>query len=239
MIIYPAMDLIGGSVVRLKQGRFDEVTPYSTAPADALRQFASAGAEWAHVVDLDGARAGEPRQHGLIADLARSTQLRLQVAGGFRERDQLARMFDAGVSRVVVGSLGVKQPDTVRSWFDEFGSDRIALSLDVRILDSVPLVAIAGWTEDSGHGLWDVVAMYPQAQHLLVTDIGRDGMLQGPNFGLYSEIAEQLPGVQVQASGGVSSRRDFEQLTTAGAIIGKALWEGRISLEEALGLARA
>ena len=239
MIIYPAMDLIGGSIVRLKQGRFDEITPYSTGPSDALRQFADAGAEWAHVVDLDGARAGQPMQHQLIAELAGSVPIRLQVAGGFRERDQLARMFDAGVGRIVVGSLALKRSDTVAGWIDEFGPERIALSLDVKIRDGVPLVAAAGWTEDSGKSLWDVAAMYPRARHLLATDIARDGMLQGPNFGLYSEIAERLPDLQVQASGGVSSLEDLERLPTAGAIIGKAVWEGRISLEEALGLARA
>jgi len=239
MIIYPAMDLIGGNIVRLRQGRFDEVTPYSTAPSEALRQFAAAGAEWAHVVDLDGARAGQPMQHELVAELAPSVPLRLQVAGGFREGHQLARMFDAGVARIVIGSLALKQPDTVAGWIDEFGPERIAISLDVRIVDGVPRVATAAWTHDSGKSLWDVAAMYPEAQHLLVTDIGRDGMLQGPNFDLYREIAERLPGLQVQASGGVSSLSDLNGLPMAGAIIGKALWEGRINLEEALGLARA
>ena len=239
MIIYPAMDLIAGGVVRLQQGRFDEVTPYSTTPEHAVQEFAGAGAEWAHVVDLDGARAGKPMQHELIASLARATPLRLQVAGGFRERDHLARMFDAGVARVVIGSLAVLQPHTVREWFAEFGSDRVVLSLDVRIDHGMAGVAITGWTEDSGRSLWDIVAMYPDARHLLVTDIGRDGMLQGPNLALYREIAERLPGLEVQASGGVSSLRDLDQLTTAGAIIGKAMWEGRISLGEALSLARA
>lgn len=239
MIIYPAMDLIVGGIVRLQQGRFDEVTPYSTAPLDALCQFAAAGAEWAHVVDLDGARAGRPVQHGLIADLARSAALRLQVAGGYRERGELVRMFDAGVDRVVVGSLAVKRPEVVQDWIDEFGPDRITLSLDVRIADGTPWVATAGWAEDSGKSLWDVVAQYPNARHLLVTDIGRDGMLGGPNVALYREISDRLPELQVQASGGVSSLADLEQLRTAGAIIGKALWEGRITLEEALGLARA
>jgi phosphoribosylformimino-5-aminoimidazole carboxamide ribotide isomerase len=103
----------------------------------------------------------------------------------------------------------------------------------------VPRVATAAWTHDSGKSLWDVAAMYPEALHLLATDIGRDGMLQGPNFDLYREIAERLPGRQVQASGGVSSLADLHRLPTEGAIIGKALWEGRVNLEEALGLARA
>lgn len=239
MIIYPAMDLMGGRIVRLQQGRFDDVTPYVRAPAETLSHFAELGAEWAHVVDLDGARAGQPMQHELIADLARSTSLRLQVAGGFRKVEQLARMFDAGVARVVIGSLAVKQPETVQKWMDEFGPDLVALSIDVRLVSGNPLVAIAGWTEDSGKNLWDVARIYPDARHLLVTDIGRDGMLQGPNFALYQEIARRLPDAQIQASGGISSLGDLEQLRTAGAIIGKALWEGRITLEEALGFARA
>lgn len=239
MIIYPAMDLIGGRAVRLQQGRFDEVTAYPTEPLEALRSFAAAGAEWAHVVDLDGAKTGQPIQHDLIADLARSAPLKLQVAGGYRERDQLARMFDAGVSRIVIGSLAVKRPDVVRAWIDEFGADRIALSLDVRLVDGTPRVAVAGWTEDTGQSLWDVAALYPNARRLLATDIGRDGMLQGPNVELYEEIGRRLPRMAVQASGGVSSLSDLQRLNTDGAIIGKALWEGRISLEEALGLARA
>ncbi|MCH8616103.1 1-(5-phosphoribosyl)-5-[(5-phosphoribosylamino)methylideneamino] imidazole-4-carboxamide isomerase [Sphingomonas sp. SM33] len=239
MIIYPAMDLIGGRAVRLQQGRFDEVTAYPTEPLEALRSFAAAGAEWAHVVDLDGAKAGQPVQHDVIAELARSAPLRLQVAGGYRERDQLARMFDAGVSRIVVGSLAVKRPDVVRAWIDDFSANRIVLSLDVRLVKGTPLVAVAGWTEDTGQSLWDVAALYPDVRHLLVTDIGRDGMLQGPNVDLYEEIGRRLPQLAVQASGGVSSLSDLERLNTDGAIIGKALWEGRIALEEALGLARA
>lgn len=239
MIIYPAMDLIGGQVVRLQQGRFDDVTVYSSEPAEALRGFAAAGATWAHVVDLDGAKAGRPMQSDLIAELAWSTPLSLQVAGGFRARQQLVRMFDAGVARVVIGSLAVKQPETVRTWIDEFGPEQIALSLDVRLVRDTPTVAVAGWTEDTGRSLWDLAALYPKARHFLVTDIGRDGMLQGPNFELYETIADRLPEAAVQASGGVSSAADLERLRTEGAIIGKALWEGRFSLEEALGLARA
>ena len=239
MIILPAVDLIGGKVVRLEQGRFDAVTTYSTEPAEALRRFADAGAEWAHVVDLDGARAGNPAQADLICRLASTVSLRLQVAGGYRERDQLARILDAGVARVVVGSLAVKDPGKVSGWIDQFGPERIALSLDVRLVGGVPMVATSGWTENSGRSLYDVAGDFADSRHLLVTDIGRDGMLQGPNFELYDEIAKRLPALKVQASGGISTLADLERLRTDGAIIGKALWEGRIALEDALGLARA
>jgi phosphoribosylformimino-5-aminoimidazole carboxamide ribotide isomerase len=239
MIIYPAVDMIGGNAVRLEQGRFDKVTTYETNPVEALNQFAADGAEWGHVVDLDGAKAGNPVQADLVCNLARSVPLKLQVAGGYRERDQLARVFEAGVARVVVGSLAVKSPEIVRDWIDAFGPERITLSLDVRLDHDIPMVAIAGWSEESGRSLWDVAALYPDARHLLVTDIDRDGMLQGPNFALYEQIAERLPQLSVQASGGVSSLADLKRLRTSGTIIGKALWEGRIALEEALGLARA
>ncbi|HEY0013152.1 MAG TPA: 1-(5-phosphoribosyl)-5-[(5-phosphoribosylamino)methylideneamino] imidazole-4-carboxamide isomerase [Allosphingosinicella sp.] len=234
MILYPAMDLMGGRVVRLAQGRFEEATTYASDPSQALAAFAAAGAAWAHVVDLDGARARKPVQHDLIARLAETAPLKLQVAGGFRERDQLARMFEAGVGRVVIGSLAVSDPQAVRALIDEFGADRITLSLDVRLADGVPYVAVSGWTEDSGASLWDVAANFPDARHLLLTDIGRDGMLAGPNFALLEEAATRLPHLAIQASGGVSSLHDLRRLRTHGAIVGKALWEARIDLTEAL-----
>lgn len=234
MILYPAMDLMGGSVVRLAQGRFDERTTYPGDPAEALAAFAAAGATWAHVVDLDGARAGAPVQHDLLCSLGASGPLSLQVAGGFRTAEQIARVLGSGVARVVVGSLAVKQPDLVRGFLDRFGGEAITLSLDVRLLDGVPMVATLGWTEDSGRSLWDIAALYPEARHLLLTDIGRDGMLQGPNFALLEEAAERLPHLAIQASGGVSSLDDLRRLRTAGAIVGKAIWEGRIDLAEAL-----
>ena len=234
MIVYPAMDLMGGRVVRLRQGRFDDATAYAADPTQALAEFAAAGAEWAHVVDLDGARTGEPIQHGLIARLASTAKLKLQVGGGFRTREQIERMLDAGVSRVVIGSLAVKQPDLVRAFLEEFGGERITLSLDVRVVGDAPLVVVSGWTEASALSLWDAAALYPDARHLLVTDVGRDGMLAGPNFALLEEASERLTDVRIQASGGVASLDDLRRLRTDGAIVGKAIWEGRFTLAEAL-----
>lgn len=239
MIIYPAMDLMDGRCVRLAQGRFDDATIYSADPAEALESFAKAGATWAHVVDLDGARAGAPRQHDLIAGLAAEAPLKLQVAGGFRESGQIARMLDAGVGRVVIGSLAVKDPDLVNRFIEEFGGEHITLALDVNIVEGVPMVATAGWTESSRSTLWDTAALYPAARHLLVTDISRDGMLTGLNVELLADAVERLPHMAVQASGGVASLDDLRGLPTAGAIIGKAMWEGRIELGEAVELAGA
>jgi phosphoribosylformimino-5-aminoimidazole carboxamide ribotide isomerase len=223
--------------VRLSQGRFDAVTRYLTLPADALAGFAAAGATWAHVVDLDGARDRSPRQHELIAQLARNAPLRLQVAGGFRERAHLEMMFEAGVGRVVIGSLAVQQPAAFREFIADFGGDRITLALDVNMVDGVPMVATAGWAETSGLSLWEVAELYPDARHLLVTDIGRDGMMSGPNLELLTEAVKRLPHLAVQASGGVSSLDDLRSLPTAGVIVGKALWEQKFELAEAIQIA--
>lgn len=242
MIIYPAIDLMAGQCVRLRQGDFDEQTRYSSDPAAALDDFAKAGAEWAHLVDLDGARAGQPAQYELLADLARRAPLSLQVAGGMRTAEHVTRMLDAGARRVVVGSLALKDIAATRALFDRFGSDRITLALDVTMTDGQPIVASHGWTESSGRTLADVLASYPAAVHLLVTDIARDGMLSGPNVSLIGQLAHAYPTRRIQASGGVARLSDLTELVAAGAdgaVVGKAIWEGRFTVEEAVAHARA
>ena len=241
MLIYPAVDLMDGRCVRLAQGRFEESTVYSSDPAEALAAFAEAGAEWTHVVDLDGARERSPRQHGLIGQLAESAAQKLQVAGGFRERDQLVRMFDAGVARIVVGSLAVQAPATVAEWIAEFGAERVTLAFDVRVIGGVPMVATAGWRETSATDLWDAIDVLPAARHILVTDIGRDGMMSGPNLPLIEEFLSRFPELSLQASGGVASIEDLCALRQAGAaaaIVGKALWEQKFGLAEAVDAGR-
>jgi phosphoribosylformimino-5-aminoimidazole carboxamide ribotide isomerase len=241
MLIYPAIDLMEGRCVRLSQGRFDAPTVYSADPAEALAGFAEGGATWAHVVDLEGARAREPRQHDLIAGLAANGGPRLQVAGGFRSRDQVARMLDAGLGRVVIGSLAVAAPDQVAAWLVEFGPDRITLAFDVRLIEGTPIIATSGWLETSGSNLWEAASFYPQARHVLVTDISRDGMMGGPNVALTDELVRRIPRLEVQASGGVASLEDLRALSksgAAGAIVGKALWEGRFGLAEAIAAGR-
>ena len=242
MIIYPAIDLMDGCCVRLTQGRFDEKTLYSAFPVEALRQFEAEGAEWAHIVDLDGARAGSPRQHELIASLVEDTELKLQVAGGIRDASQIDFLLSEGVDRVVIGSLAVTDPDTVQSFFDHFGPDRIVLALDVMLLEQVPMVATSGWTQSSNRSLWEVAERYPGAQNLMVTDIDRDGTMGGPNLELIHDLARRLPGVAIQASGGVASLEDIDALMdagAAGAIVGKALWERKFSVAEAIARAGA
>ena len=234
MILYPAMDLMDGAPVRLEKGDFDARTDYAADPAATLAGFAEAGAEWAHVVDLDGARAKQPRQHDTIRELALSAPLKLQVAGGFRSIDDVRLMLDAGAARVVIGSLAIREPRMVSRMLDLFGPEELALALDVKLIDGEPIVVTAGWTENSGVTLYDAAARFPAGCHLLLTDVGRDGMLQGPNFHLLEEAQARLPGWKIQASGGVATLDDLRALKTAGVVVGKALWERRFTLSEAL-----
>ncbi|MFO0412614.1 MAG: HisA/HisF-related TIM barrel protein, partial [bacterium] len=182
MIVYPAIDLKDGICVRLMHGRFDAVPRYEDQPVARLTAFAAAGARWAHIVDLDGAEAGRAVQHALIGDLARAVDIRIQSGGGVRSADDVAALINAGVARVVVGSLAVSQPETVADWLRRFGPDRITLAIDVKADGDRWVPALKGWTEAAGVDLWTALDRYPPdlARHLLVTDVGRDGALTGP-----------------------------------------------------------
>ncbi|WP_295708786.1 1-(5-phosphoribosyl)-5-[(5-phosphoribosylamino)methylideneamino]imidazole-4-carboxamide isomerase [uncultured Brevundimonas sp.] len=243
MLIYPAIDLKDGVCVRLLHGRFDAVTRYDEQPAMRLATFVAEGAEWIHIVDLDGAEAGRAVQHGLIGELVSAIDVCVQSGGGVRSADDVERLLEAGVHRVVIGSLAVTQPDAVLSWLERFGADRITLALDVKIENGVPVPALRGWTQSAGVDLWTALDRYPQgvAKHLLVTDVGRDGALTGPNLQLLSEIRLRRPDMVLQASGGVASLDDIaavKSLGCNGAIVGRALYEGRFTLPEAIAAAK-
>lgn len=240
MILYPAIDLRGGRVVRLTEGRFDQEKSYGDDPLAVARGFAAAGAAWLHVVDLDGARDPARRQAALVTQLARTSGLRVQTGGGIRDEAQVDALLRAGVARVIVGSLAVKDPARVRAWLTRFGPDKIVLAPDVRLDDTgTPRVAAAGWQESTGVALDDLLAGYLTAGlvHVLCTDISRDGRLAGPNTALYTDLVRRYPALHIQASGGVSSLDDLRALRAtgaAGAIVGRALYENRFTLEEAL-----
>jgi len=239
--LLPAIDLIGGRCVRLSQGDFSRETQYSDDPIAALAEFDAGGADEAHLVDLDGARAGEPRQHDLFALLASKSSLRLQVAGGVRSRTHVATLIEAGVERVVIGSLALTDPAAVAEMLVDFGPDRIALALDVRIEDGEAMVATHGWERGSGRTLDDVLGQFPAVRHLLVTDIARDGMLSGPNAVLMESIAGRYPSIELQASGGVATLGDLDALRDTGAaraIVGKAIWERRFTVAQGVTHAR-
>lgn len=238
MLILPAIDLRAGQCVRLAQGRFDAVTQYGD-PFAQLRAFAESGARWVHVVDLDGAEAGAARQYALIGELARAGLAQIQSGGGVRSRADVAALLDAGVSRVVVGSAAARAPGVVRDWIAEFGVERICCAFDVRAEGAGWAVAQAGWAEASGVSLDDALAAYPEGmlRHILVTDIARDGVLSGPNVALMRALCDARPDLAIQASGGVAMLADLAALRASGvsgAIVGRALYEKRFTLEAAL-----
>ncbi|MDI1247503.1 MAG: 1-(5-phosphoribosyl)-5-[(5-phosphoribosylamino)methylideneamino]imidazole-4-carboxamide isomerase [Lacunisphaera sp.] len=240
MIIYPAIDLRGGRVVRLTEGKFDQETTYGTDPLAVARDFAAAGATWLHVVDLDGTKDPTRRQTPLVQQLARESGLLVQTGGGIRDESQVEALLASGAQRVIVGSLAVREPARVKGWFARFGARHIILSPDVRLDPTgTPRIAAAGWQETTGVALDDFLNDYLAAGlvHILCTDISRDGKLTGPNTALYAALVKKFPSLQIQASGGVSSLDDLRALQptgAAGAIVGRALYEKKFTLKEAL-----
>ena len=236
MRIIPAIDLHEGKCVRLLKGDFDAVTEYSSDPGAVGRQFSALAVENLHIVDLDGARTGRQSNRETVREIAASSGLTVQLGGGVRSSDDVAAWLDAGVSRCVVGSVAITEPQTVAAWIQEFGSDAIVLALDVRLDDSAePILTTHGWTRDAGTRLWDCLDAYPDASHVLCTDVSRDGAMTGPNFELYAEILNRYPSLQLQASGGVRDINDLELLRELGvpaAITGRALLDGSITAKE-------
>ncbi len=238
--VYPALDIREGRVVRLLQGDYAQQTTYGDDPLPRANAFAAAGASWMHLVDLDAARAGGYTLAPLLSAIASESGLKVQTGGGIRRRDDVARLLDAGAARVVVGSVSVREPETVIGWLQAFGAERLTIALDARQAnDGRWLLPVHGWTETADVTLDVLAQRYAQAgmRHLLCTDIARDGMLSGPNIDLYRHLSNLLPGVAVQASGGVRSAADVadaKAVGCGGAILGKALLEGRMTLQEAL-----
>lgn len=237
--LFPAIDVRDGRVVRLQQGDYAQETRYPEAPVEVARRYGRAGAGWLHLVDLDAARQGGYTLAPLLAEIRRSTPLRVQTGGGVRSQADVAAILDAGADRVVVGSLAVRAPDTVMAWLDRFGAERITVALDARERDGRWQLPTAGWTQQDDSDFEVLLARYARAglQHLLCTDIDRDGMLAGPNLDLYRRVHAQAPQLQLQASGGVRDIADIVAAREAGcggAVLGKALLEGRFELSEAL-----
>lgn len=238
MRLIPAIDLLEGRCVRLLRGDFDAETRYPAQAYELLKKYRDFGADWLHIVDLDGARDGSPANRPIIERLARQTTVKLQVGGGLRDRAAVAAMLDAGVSRAVVGSAALTRMDEVRGWLDDFGEERIVLAFDVRLDEGgTPRVAMHGWREQSRLSLWDAVAGFLNhgLKHVLCTDVKRDGALSGPNLPLYAEAVQRFPGIEWQASGGIREAGDFAALAATGAaaaISGKALLEELIPIEE-------
>lgn len=239
MIIIPALDLINGQVVRLQQGDYGKQTTFTVSPIDQFKEYIDAGAEYLHLVDLDGAKDPKARQLSTIQNILAEINVPLQVGGGIRTVEDVQNLLDLGVQRVVVGSTAIQKPDEVKSWFKQFGADRFVLALDVRIENNQKLIAISGWQETSNQTLEDVIESFQDVglQHVLCTDISKDGMLQGSNVELYKEVAQKYPNISFQASGGIGELNDLLALQSSGVfgiIVGRALLENKFTAKEAI-----
>jgi phosphoribosylformimino-5-aminoimidazole carboxamide ribotide isomerase len=239
-ILYPAIDVREGRVVRLRQGDYAQESRYGGSPLAVARRHAAHGARWLHLVDLDAARLGGYSLQGLLGDIKASTPLQVQTGGGIRSEYDVQALLEAGADRVVVGSLAVEDPTRVRGWLEHFGGERITIAMDAR-RDATGCwyLSSRGWTADSGVALEDLLLAYADSglRHLLCTDIQRDGMLAGPNIALYESLLRLAPVVQLQASGGVRDIDDVKAARMAGCsgvVLGKALLEERFRLDDAI-----
>ena len=240
-MIYPAIDLMDGGCVRLLKGDFNQRTNYDISPLQVARRCAEAGAEWMHIVDLDGAKHGKTEQADLIIQIAKESGLNIQTGGGLRELAHIERLLSGGVQRVVIGSLAVTHPQMVKFWINDLGHDRIVLALDVNKNeeDGQYYPATRGWTESGSKTLNTVLDDYMGSglKTVLITDIERDGVLKGANVDLYKQIATDYPTLQLITSGGVGTLahvRKLKKLKPHGIIIGKALYEDKFTLTEAI-----
>jgi phosphoribosylformimino-5-aminoimidazole carboxamide ribotide isomerase len=239
-MIIPAIDLIEGKVVRLYQGDYAQTTEYKLDPIDVVKDYASQGAKILHIVDLTGAKDPTKRQIPLIKSMVATGLMTFQAGGGVRTKQDVIDLLEAGVDRVVIGSLAVSEQALVASWFEEFGADKIVLALDINIDENKnKFVATHGWQKDSGVSIDTLIAHYSSVGliHVLCTDISKDGTLTGANNDLYKEVVAEYPSIQWQASGGIGSLSDIDALkptNVQGVILGRALLEGKFTLKEAI-----
>ena len=232
MDIIPAIDLIDGKCVRLSQGDYNSKKMYNENPLEVAQAFEAHGIEHLHLVDLDGAKAAHIVNHKTLERLATRTRLKIDFGGGLKSDDDVRIAFESGAAQITGGSIAVKNPTVFESWLQRYGTQKIILGADVRD----EKVATNGWIETSDKDLFEFVSSYMQkgVQRVICTDISKDGMLAGPSFSLYQKMIEQLPGIDLVASGGISTLEELPKLKTlgcAGVIIGKALYENRIPLK--------
>ena len=239
-MIIPAIDLIDGCVVRLHQGNYGARRDYGEDPLVRLQRYQASGDQLLHIVDLTGAKDPKARQIPLLRELLGSLSIPVQTGGGIRSADDVRSLLDAGAARVVVGSAAVKRTDEVAGWMKIFGADKLVLALDVRINKAGNAeVAVSGWQENSGVLMDDLIRAFEPSglRYVLTTDISKDGTLAGPNTALYAKLAQTFPNIDFQASGGIGSLDDIRAVShtgAAGVIVGRALLEGKFTLEEAI-----
>lgn len=233
MQIIPAIDIINGKCVRLTKGDFTKLKIYSDDPVAVAKSFADAGLQRLHMVDLDGAKSGSIQNIAILESVANATNLKIDFGGGIKSIEDVFSVFNAGASIITLGSFAVKSPEIVEEWLMEFGADKILIGADV--LENK--IKIRGWLDDGGidifHFIRSMLAI--GAVNIFCTDISKDGAMEGPSFDLYKKIMQDFPTINLIASGGVDSIDDLTNLKLigcTGAIIGKAIYEGKISLQQ-------
>ncbi len=237
MLIFPAIDLYGGKAVRLYKGDYQQMTVYSDDPVSVARDFEQKGAEWVHLVDLEGAKNGTTPNIDVVSKIARETSLLCEIGGGIRNMETVEKYFSAGVSRVILGTAAVTDETFLKAAVAKYG-EKIAVGVDIK--DS--MVAIKGWIEKSEYNAFDFCEKMQKigVKTIICTDISKDGAMKGANHALYRDLSEKFS-MQIVASGGVSSMDDVKKLAALniyGAIIGKAYYTGAIDLEAAINEAR-
>jgi phosphoribosylformimino-5-aminoimidazole carboxamide ribotide isomerase len=231
--LIPAIDIIGGKCVRLSKGDYDTQKIYNENPLEVAHQFEDNGIRRLHLVDLDGAKQGKIINYKILEKIASRTKLVIDFGGGLKTTEDLRIAFESGAKMVTGGSIAVKNPSEFESWISKYGPEKIILGSDVKDRK----IAVSGWTETSETDLFDFLAGYINKgiTKTICTDISKDGMLEGPSLELYKEILNEFPDLYLIASGGVSSMSDIDALQQAGVpavIFGKAIYEGRIGMEE-------
>ena len=237
MNIFPAIDLINGQVVRLLKGDYDKVTVYGNDPVSVAKDFEACGAEYIHIVDLDAAKDGKVHNFDIIKAICTETNLKVEIGGGVRSEDVIKQYIDAGVFRVILGTIAIKNPDFTKEMISKY-KEKIAIGVDI----SEGMVAIHGWTEVSAISCDELFADLEKAgaDCVICTDISKDGAMQGTNLELYRDLSKKYS-INIVASGGVSSMDDIcalKEMNLYGAILGKALYQGAVDLKEAIEVAK-
>jgi len=231
--LIPAIDIIDGKCVRLTQGDYKTMKVYGSKPEEIARTYEGLGAKKLHVVDLDGAKASEPKNLKELEKIAAATSMEIEWGGGVKTEDAVLDVIRAGASKVVCGSISVKEPETFALWLKMYGGIRMILGADIRN----GMVAINGWEQDSSIRISDIINQFiPNGlQRVICTDISKDGMLKGPAYDLYTQLQNEFPEIEITVSGGISSMKDIQELDSKGlksVIVGKAIYENIITLKD-------
>lgn len=233
MQIIPAIDIIDGKCVRLTQGDYNKKQIYNENPLEVAKMFENAGLQRLHLVDLDGAKAGKVSNWKVLETITSQTKLSVDFGGGVKHKSDVDIILNSGAKWVTIGSLAVSQPTIFKDWISEYGAEKFFLGADIKD----KYIAIKGWTETSEVHIYDFINEYQKygINYTFCTDVSKDGLLQGPSIDRYTKILEKFPHLELVASGGVSSLEDLHKLKTigcSGAIVGKAIYENRISIED-------